>query len=451
MGYTLQHRVRRGSSTDTFSVAEYTGLAGKLLAKANAEVGDTVNIISGTTSYGGKLMPHHEFSGMDIITIKISNGYNVGVKITENSKLSVAKKKEDGATPKKRKKTHSELKQTISVISTGGTIASYVDYKTGAVHPALTAEELIFSVPELAELYNIRAKPLFSIFSEDMKPKHWQRLATEVAKELNAGSSGVIIPHGTDTMHYTSAALAFMLENLTAPVILVGAQRSSDRPSSDASLNLVSAAKLAVSNLGEVVVLMHGSSSDDFLLVHRGTKIRKMHTSTRNAFRSINDSPIARIEGDNIVFLTGYRTRKTGKVKVNTKIEENVALLYFYPSLTADVLEYYAKRSKGIVIAGTGLGHVGTELLEIISKYSSKIPLVMASQCIYGRVNLSVYSTGRELLAKGAIPAEDMHPEVAYVKLMCALGRTRNIEKIKEFMLKDIAGEITDRSIVYEW
>lgn len=429
----------------------YTGLAEKLLAKANAEVGDTVNITSGTTLYEGKLMPHHEFSGADIITIKLSNGYNVGVKITDSSRLSIVRTKGERTISKKMRKTHSELKQTISVISTGGTIASYVDYRTGAVHPALTAEELIFSVPELAELYNIRAKPLFSIFSEDMKPKHWQKLATEVAKELNAGSSGVIIPHGTDTMHYTSAALAFMLENLTGPVILVGAQRSSDRPSSDASLNLISAAKLAVFDLGEVVVLMHGSSSDDFLLVHRSTKIRKMHTSARDAFRSINDSPIARMEGDNIVFLTGYRARKTGKVKVNTKIEENVAFLYFYPGLTPDTLEYTAKRSKGIVIAGTGLGHVSTELLEIISRYGSKIPIVMASQCIYGRVNLNVYSTGRELLARGAIPAEDMHPEVAYVKLMFALGQTRDIAKIKEFMLKDIAGEITDRSAVYEW
>lgn len=424
----------------------YVGITEKILKKASASTGDELEITLPEKSYRGILMPRHRFSAEAVLTIKLPSGYNIGIKINESARVKVIKKRVEKE-PELRKLPFSPEKPTISLLSTGGTIASYVDYRTGAVHPALTAQELAFAAPELAELYNIRAKVLFSIFSEDMKAEHWKKLAQEVAKELEQGSEAVLIPHGTDTLHYTAAALSFMLRNLTAPVILVGSQRSSDRPSSDASLNLLAAAKLSQTQLGEVVAVMHGSKSDDFIYVHRGTKVRKMHTSSRDAFQSINQKPLAKIENDKVIFLDKYRKRSDLKVEVNTNFEEKVALLYFYPGLSRADFEYLAEKNKGLVLVGTGLGHVATDLLQSISKFGAKMPIVMTSQCIHGRVNLNVYSTGRDLLACGVIPCEDILPEVALIKLGFVLGQTKKLEKVKELMQTNLAGELGDRSL----
>ncbi|MDI6707540.1 MAG: Glu-tRNA(Gln) amidotransferase subunit GatD [Candidatus Thermoplasmatota archaeon] len=421
----------------------YKGIAKKVLELAKAHEGDEIEVIK-EKSLIGILMPRHEFSAENIITLKLPNGYNIGVEIDSGTKIKMIKEHEKKKPPLKSPPLATD-KLTISLLSTGGTIASYVDYRTGAVKPALTAQELAFAVPELTELYNIRAKVLFSIFSEDMCPLHWKKLAKEVAKELSEGSDAVIIPHGTDTLHYTSAALSFMLRNLPSPVILVGSQRSSDRPSSDAVLNLLGAAKLATTDLGEVVVVMHGSRSDDFLLVHRGTKVRKMHTSARDAFKSINCQPLAKIQNNDIKFLQEYAKRSSGNLEINTKLEERVAFVYFYPGMSEEYFECLAKNNKGLVIAGTGLGHVSEELLSTIKKYSFKIPIVMSSQCLAGRVNMNVYSRGRDLLGANVIAAEDMLPEVAYIKLMLVLGKTKKMARIKELMQKNYAGEISER------
>jgi glutamyl-tRNA(Gln) amidotransferase subunit D len=410
-----------------------------LIKKFRAGYGDEIELLA-EKNYTGVLMPSHN----DIITLKLKSGYNIGVKIDEKSKIRVTRKKEEKTKPLK-KEEFSKGKPVISMISTGGTIASYVDYRTGAVHPALTAEELTFSVPELTENYNVKAKVLFSILSEDMKVEYWRKLAKEVASELNSGADAVIIPHGTDTMGYTSAALSFMLKNLTGPVILVGSQRSSDRPSSDASMNLLSASKLAETDLGEVVVVMHGESSDTYSLIHRGTRVRKMHSSRRDAFKSINEKPIGRID-ETITFFQDYRKRNPGKTIVNDKIEEKVTLVYSYPGLTPDFFDYTIKNSKGLVIAGSGLGHVSSDLIEVIR--NAKIPIVMTSQCLNGRVNMNVYSTGRDLLNANVIPGEDMLPETAFVKLMYVLGQTNKMEEIREMMTENMVDEINSRTMV---
>lgn len=415
----------------------YKGIARQILSNANAEIGDTIEV----NEFKGILMPKHEFSAENILIIKLSDGYNIGVKVDENAKVKLLKKKEEKEIAKKEI-PFSKEKETIAILSTGGTIASYIDYRTGAVHPALTAEELAFSIPELTENFNIKAKVLFSILSEDMKVEYWQKLARETAKELNEGVRAVIIPHGTDTMGYSASALSFMLRNLNAPVILVGSQRSSDRPSSDAYLNLLSSIKLVKTNLAEVVVVMHGESSDNFCYCHRGTKVRKMHSSSRNAFKSINAVPIAKINNE-VEFLQNYSKRKEGKVVLYEKMEENVSLIYFYPGLSIEQFEILTEKCKGIVIGGTGLGHVASYLIPSIKKAIDKgKTIVMTTQCFYGRVNMNVYSTGRDLLKAGVLSGEDMLPETAYVKLMWVLGNAKNEQEVKELMGKDLVGEI---------
>ena len=427
----------------------YPGRVGKLLETASAEVGDVIEIHQGEEVYTGILMPHHDFSSQSIITLKLSSGYNIGVRADEASVVKVVSKKEVKG-QSKRTLPRSSDKKDVAVISTGGTIASYVDYRTGAVHPAISAEELVFSVPELLDLCNVRAKVLYSILSENMKVAHWQGLARAVGDELNSGAVGVIVPHGTDTLGFTSAALSFMLRNLTGPVVCVGAQRSSDRPSSDAIMNLLAATRLCVEgDLGEVVVLMHGETSDSYCLAHRGTKVRKMHSSRRDAFKSINIDPIVKLEGPEMTFLSPHTRRSPGPVEVHDKIDGSASMLHFYPGFEAEHFDLIAGKVKGIVIAGTGLGHVSEEIVGSVRRaVKDGVHVYITTQCLYGAVNLNVYSTGRDMLSAGAIPLGDMLPETAYVKLMWAMGQTSDPEEVKKIMLTDIAGELTDRRLV---
>ncbi len=425
---------------------KYSGLVGKLLDEVNAELGDVIEVRKAKDVQMGILMPHHDFSDASIITLKLPNGYNVGIKVDQNTKAKVVSKRENKG-HKKLVLPHDPAKKEVAVISTGGTIASYVDYRTGAVHPAISAEELIFSVPELLDLCNVRAKVLYSILSENMKVAHWQGLARAVADELNSGAVGVIVPHGTDTLGFTSAALSFMLRNLTGPVVCVGSQRSSDRPSSDAIINLLAATRLCVeSNLGEVVVLMHGETADSFTLAHRGTKVRKMHSSRRDAFKSINIEPIVRVEGPEMTFLADYTKRSKGPVELKDKIDGNASMLHFYPGFEAEHFDLIAEKVKGIVIAGTGLGHVSEEIVGSIKKAVKRgVHVYITTQCLYGSVNMNVYSTGRDMIAAGAIPLGDMLPETAYVKLMWAMGQTTDREEVRKIMLTNIAGEFSTR------
>ncbi len=411
----------------------------------DVQTGDIVEIRTEKGTYKGTIMPKHEFSRDEIIILKLDNGYNIGVSVKDILSLKVLGKGEKaGIRREKMEKGAGEGIKKITLFSTGGTIASYVDYRTGAVHPAISSEDLLFSVPELADFGDMEAKVLFSLLSEDIGPKNWKTMAMEAAKALNSGSAGVIMAHGTDTMGYSAAALSFALKNLTGPVVFVGSQRSSDRPSSDATMNLLSAARVAVSELGEVVVVMHAGTGDDYCHVHRGTRVRKMHTSRRDAFASINSEPIGKATPDGCE-LRNHRKRREGKVEVFPDFEESVTLLYSYPGLSGEMLEHMLSGIKGLVIAGTGLGHMKSELIPMIGEaVKNGTFVVMTSQCLYGTVDMNVYSSGRELIKAGVIAGGDMLPETAYVKLSWALANLEH-EKIPEFMVTEIAGELEER------
>lgn len=425
---------------------EYPPRVRALLDRAKADEGDSVVVHAKAGRYEGVLMPHHGFSGEDILTVKLPTGYNVGIEVREIDSIEVAAKR----APSKAQRTPrppSESRPTLAVLGTGGTIASYVDYRTGAVHPAVTAEELVFSVPELLDVCNVRARVIYSIYSEDLKPENWQHLAREAAKELNGGAAGVLIPHGTDTLHFTTAALSFMLRDLTGPVVAVAAQRSSDRPSSDAALNLIGAARVGIANLGEVVAVMHGETSDTYATIHRGTKVRKMHSSRRDAFRSLNASPLGRVHPDGRVELSDRALpRAAGPTTVDDALDPRVGLTYFHPGQRPGDLEAILHGLHGLVIAGTGLGHVSHDLIPVIQKATRDgVAVVMTTQTLQGRVNLHVYDTGRDLLKAGAIGGEDMTPEAALVKLMWVLGHTREPTEVARALIANVAGEINPR------
>lgn len=412
----------------------------KKLHAAHAAVGDVIRIIRGNEVTEGVLLSHHEFSSNDVVTLKLPNGYNIGIALDKNTKIEKVKK-QTVFSKKEKKIPRNSKKPKVTFLGTGGTIACYVDYRTGAVHPATSAQELAFSVPEIFDVCTVDARVVFQLLSENIGMRHWQILAEEVAKALNKGASGVVIPHGTDTLGYTAAALSFMLQDLSGPVVFVGAQRSSDRPSSDAAQNLLSAATVAAhTDIGEVVVVMHGESSDSFCVIHRGSKVRKFHTSQRDAFKTVNTGPLGTIQNKDVRLTQEFRKKSTGPTWADTAMEADVALVYSYPGLQPEQIP----EKKGVVLVGTGLGHVSSSLLPRIRTLSKKGTIfVMTSQCFFGRINMNVYSTGRDLLKAGVIPGEDMLPETAYVKLMWALGHAKQYDDITALMHKNLAGETT--------
>jgi len=424
----------------------------RLLKSASVDVGDFVRVESGDKVYEGILMPRAELGDPNHIVLKLSSGYNIGVRVSKETKISRIEK---GAPPTlsipKLEFKRDPSKPNVTIIGTGGTIASRVDYRTGAVYPAFTAEEIYSAVPELADLANIKVLEVCNVFSEHMTSELWAKIGRAVAKEINDGAAGVVVAHGTDTMGYTAAALSFMLKGLFRPVVLVGSQRSSDRPSSDAALNLISAVTVAGrSDIAEVSVVMHGSTDDDFCMIHRGTRVRKCHTSRRDAFQTINDVPLGVIK-DNVIKLCREdynHASPNGRVKVVGKFAPKVALLKITPGMPSGVIEgMLGAGDRGIVLEGTGLGHVPESLFRGLKHAAQKrVPVVMTSQCLWGRVDMKVYSTGRDLLQLGVIPGEDMLPEVAWVKLMWVLGQTRQAEKVSKMMQTNITGEITPRT-----
>ncbi len=409
----------------------------------NIEEGDIIKITKEENAYEGRLMPHHRFSGENVVTLKLDNGYNIGIEIEDETKIELLEKEKDR--PERSEKTISkdEDKTDISILGTGGTIASYVEYKTGAVHPAENAEEVLFSNPEIAERCNPEVEIVFSKLSEDLRPEDWVTIADKVIDKLENGAEGVVISHGTDTMGYTAAALSFLLQGLSSPVVLVGSQRSSDRPSSDAHLNLLGAIEVAKSKKAGVFVVMHDTISDETCSIHRGTKVRKMHTSRRDAFESVNDDPVGKVDPEKgiVKFEEEFEPSEKQLVRKGDIVDE-VSLIYANPGMKKeDIIQ--AGEKDGIVIAGTGLGHLRTDLIPEIKKLiDDGKPVVITSQCLFGTVNLNVYSAGRELFESGVIPGKDMLPETAMVKLMWALSLEEDIEKI---MNENIAGEITER------
>ncbi|MDH3361148.1 MAG: Glu-tRNA(Gln) amidotransferase subunit GatD [Nitrosopumilus sp.] len=428
-------------------MSEYTGYKGnslELLKSKQISIGDSVKILADLT-YSGIIMPRYEHNDDKHIVLKLKSGYNIGLDIEKIETIEKIK------SVRKKIEKNEEVKQVdglskILLISTGGTIASKIDYRTGAVTPVLTAEELNLSVPELAKIANIDTKVLFSEYSENIMPEHWLKIAEKINEYSKSDYSGIIIAHGTDTMHYTSAFLSFALAGFPLPIALVGSQRSSDRASSDAALNLIGAVKFLVEcKTNGIYIVMHQDENDEAIACHIGTRVRKNHTSKRGAFQTVGDNPafivynneIHRNMKDNFFRIKEYKH----KIKLNLK----VALVKYHPGYDPNMLKTIIDGGyKAIIFEGTGLGHVGKNMYPIIKIANERgIFMGMTSQCIDGRVRMTVYESGRDLLNLGIIPLEDMIPEVALVKAMWASGNSENREDIKEIMLDKIASEFS--------
>lgn len=447
----------------------YSARVRKALKARKIRTGDRVLVKKLGKRMEGILMPQTGAGDPGTLVLKLDSGYNIGVKF-KNAGLDKSGTREPGAVKEEGEfemgKTRKGLlkvrfgsnKPPISIISVGGTIASRVDYKTGGAKAMEDPREFLHNVPELGGIANIRSieRP-FTKMSEDMDHRDWQGIAKAVARRLNMGDRGVIVTHGTDFLHMTSAALSFFLRDLTKPVVLVGSQRSSDRGSSDAGMNLICAAHAATGEIAEVGICMHGRMDDDYCLFIRGSKARKMDTQRRDAFRPINEYPLALVWPDGRIKIKNRNYTKRndrGRVELDLRFEPRVALLKAYPGSDPSVIEYLvSKGCKGFVIEASGLGHVPTNgkgsWIPIIKKHTRDgIPFVTAPQTIYGRINPNVYSNLRALYRDaGAIPGSDMLSETAYIKLGWVLGHTQDPKRVREMMLTNYAGEITGRTL----
>ncbi len=415
-----------------------------------ASAGDYVRIGLAKRNIEGIVLESYE---KDIVLLKLNSGYNIGIPRENILDIKILRKfKED--------KTDFEMpsgkgKPKIGLIITGGTIASKLDSKTGAARHLTDVKEFARFYPKLFEKVDIKKIDVpFMMASENMSNKEWVKIAECAQKMLNDSEiEGIIITHGTDFLHYTSAALSFMLRNLNKPVVLTYSQRSIDRASSDAELNLDCAVQMALSDCAEVVLVGHADMNDDFCYALSGTKVKKMHTSRRDAFKPINTTPLAKVTSEGVEFLRQRRPRNKEKVELDVEFSDKVALIKFYPGQSPDILEYYSKEGyKGIIIEGSGLGHVASQdsrdsWISIIKKViKSGMSVCISAQTIYGRLNPKVYSYGRELEKTGAIFLEDMLSETALVKLGWVLGHRnwKTQDKIKEKMMENFAGEFNE-------
>lgn len=428
----------------------YRGQALEALKNFKVRVWSDAQIITTRGKFSGIILPRSENDDDKHIVLKLATGYNVGIDVeTIESMKEIGYREAHYKIPEKEF-PYTEGKPKVKLFGTGGTIASRLDYRTGAVIPAFSPGELYGAVPELADICNLETEKLFAVFSENMGPQQYKKLAIAIGKEIEKGIDGIMIGHGTDTLHHTAAALSFMIQNSPIPIVLVGSQRSSDRPSSDAALNLMHAATAAArSDIAEVMVCMFGPTSDEYGLLHQGTRVRKMHSSYRSTFRTIGDIPLATVTRSEITPLKkNYNKRRADrKADILPYFEEKVALIYYYPNMQPDIIYSLIDNGyKGIVIAGTGLGHVNKPLYPAIKACKAAgIPVYMTVQTLWGYVHMFVYDTGRDLMSYGIVPAENMLPEVAYVKLGWALGQTEDLEKVKELMLTPISNDITNR------
>ena len=426
-------------------MSELKGYKGKIrdfLISNKVDVGDLVKITSELT-YSGILMPRYESGDESHIVLKLKSGYNIGIKFDEIEKLEKIGERQSNDKNSQTIGKNEELPK-ILLLSTGGTIASKVDYRTGAVTPALSAAELYEAVPEIAKIANVDAEVLFSEYSENLQPEHWLEIAKKLDSIVDSDYAGIIIAHGTDTMHYSSAFLSFALSGFKKPITLVGSQRSSDRPSSDAALNLISATKFLVNTKSKgVFVVMHQNESDDAVACHLGTRVRKNHTSKRSAFQTVGSEPAFVMYENEILENMKNTFFKENEYNPRINLDTKVALIKYHPGFNPEIIDSLIKLEyRGIIFEGTGLGHVGKTMYDSIKKAKENgIFLGMTSQCIDGRVSMTVYESGRDLLDMGIIPLENMIPEVALVKAMWVLGNSNSDDEIKNMMLENYSSE----------
>ena len=429
----------------------YRGLARARLEEWGMRVWGDVRVrnTAGST-FEGVILPRGEtFDDLHMV-LKLKTGYNVGIHVDRIESIEELGYKEAVyKIPEKAFPVSPDL-PNVTLLGTGGTIASRLDYRTGAVIPAFTPGELYGAVPELAEICNLTTRKLFGVFSENIGWTEYVTLADAIGEAIDGGADGIVIGHGTDTMGHTASVLSFMVQNSPVPIVVVGSQRSSDRPSSDAALNLIHAVSAAArGDIAEVQICMFGPTSDRYGLLHRGTRCRKMHSSYRSTFRTVGDIPLSMVDREGFTTINpDYLPRdRSRKVSIDTRYDDRVTILYYYPGMKPDLVDALVEKGyRGIVIAGTGLGHVNRPLFPALKRAIDQgVHVVMTVQTLWGFAQMYVYDTGRDLLDIGVVPLDNMLPETALMKLGWVLGHTHAHDEVMAMMRNPVSHETTER------
>lgn len=328
-------------------------------------------------------------------------------------------------------------KPRILIVSTGGTI-TMVRGNDGGLAPCSDAGMLLNKVPELRQLAEIEVLPLVNLDSTNLQPAFWLDLAKAIYQRLDS-CDGVVITHGTDTLCYTASALAFMLQELPKPVVMTGSQVPLDEIGSDGRANLINAVRVACGDVAEVLVVFGA-------LVIRATRAKKTSAFDMQAFTSVNAPPVGTI-GLTIRMDDGLRMRGKRRALLRAFLNPNVAMLPVYPGLKPEVVSHLVSTHAGLVLEGYGAGHIpnaeGASLVPAIAEATARrVPVVVCTQCLVGSTEMELYQVGRSALLAGAIPAMDMTPEAALVKLMWVLGQADDPATVGSLMQKAFAGEL---------
>ena len=418
--------------------------------------GDRVQLVTDSNTFEGRQMPSRHG---DIVVVKLDSGYNVGIAKDKIKEHKIIEKFKEAQSVKIEVSVRDDL-PTISILHTGGTIASRVDYRTGGVVSSFTPEDLLQMFPEISEIANLNSCLLANMWSDDLRFANIVTLAKAVHEEIKKGVAGIIIGMGTDNLAVAAAGVAFMVQNSPIPILFVGSQRSSDRGSSDAGMNLISAANfIKQSDFCGVAICMHNSSEDKKCAILPATKTYKLHSSRRDAFRAVNAVPYALInypEGE-IEYVSDYAKRSGQKVEVKAAMEDKVGYLRSHVNMfKEEVLAF--KGFKGLVIDGTGLGHIPGyspnpecepnkavfDAVEDLVKSGTVV--VMCTQTLYGRVKMNVYDRGRDLKRIGVVSGRDMLANTALVKLSWLLANYSS-EEVRNTIGTNMVGEISERTL----
>ncbi len=332
-------------------------------------------------------------------------------------------------------------KPSIFIIGCGGTIsAAYKSY--GVWKPGeMTEAEILKYVPHLGQIADIRAMDLFRDDSSNMQPENWCTLAQTIFLNIN-DYDGIVVTHGTDTLHYSASAISFIIQKLNKPIVFTGSQFALSQVGSDGRRNVFDSMRVASeADLAESVIVFNGK-------IIRGNRAKKFREMEFDAFDSVGMGPLGRVE--NSIFLDGEQIRKwkAKKPELLNKIEPNVSLIKLHPGFRPEIIETMIDNGvRGFVLEGYGAGNVptgGRSVIPLIERaVNSGIPVVITTQCTLGTSWVYIYDVGRKALDAGGIPGFDLLSETALVKLMWVLGQTKKMEKVKEMMHKNYSGEIT--------
>ncbi len=326
----------------------------------------------------------------------------------------------------------------ILMIGTGGTIAS-TKATNGGLHPQLTSEEILMYIPDISRVCGVDTVQVCNMDSTNISPDIWVLLVETIRNNYDI-YDGFVICHGTDTMAFTAAALSYLIQNSPKPIVLTGAQRPINMEITDSKTNLFDSFLYASSEEASGVQIVFNGK------VILGTRARKTHSKSFQAFSSINYPYLAVIQDSHLIQY--IREPKLDAPTFYDKLNPKVGLFKLTPGADSDILDYMFTKYDAVIIESYGVGGIPSlsnyQYLNIIQKWTDKgKTVVMTTQVPNEGSDMNIYQVGHELKNKvSIIEAYDMITEAVVSKLMWILGQTKDPELIKGMFYTTVSNDI---------